>query len=44
MNSTVTLSVPTYTIWQIVVFLVLLFRYHDDDQKSDQSFLVINNT
>jgi hypothetical protein len=37
------LSCSIQVIWQFVVFLVLLLSYHDDDRKSDQNGLVINN-
>ena len=35
--------VPLNTILHFVVFLVLLYSYPDDESKSDQNMLVMNN-
>jgi hypothetical protein len=39
----VTLSGSWYSMWQIIVFFVLLLSYPIDDHKSDGNLLVINN-
>jgi len=37
-------SGSTFTVWQFVVFLILLYSHPDDyDGKRDQNLLVINN-
>jgi len=39
----ITLSGSRYSVLQIIVFLVLLESYPDDDHKSDGNVLVISN-
>lgn len=42
-DHTVMLSGSTYTIWQFIVFLVLLWSNPDDGIRSDRNILVIGN-
>jgi len=39
----ITLNGSRYSMWQIIVFFILLLSYPDDYSKSDGNVLVINN-
>jgi hypothetical protein len=39
----ITLSGSTSTVWQFIVFIVLLLSYPGDDRRSDQNTLVYND-